>query len=68
MLRLMRLELVKFKLWPTIRGAFITICIVSIFIPLIIFDGELDSYESAFQWSTDRTLCIRSCNWLSFLS
>lgn len=50
MLRLMRLELIKFKLWSIIRAAFIAICIVSIFIPLIIFDGELDSYESAFQF------------------
>ncbi|PFR27949.1 ABC transporter permease [Bacillus cereus] len=50
MLRLMRLELIKFKVWPIIRSAFIAICIVSIFIPLIIFDGELDSYKSAFQF------------------
>ncbi|WP_254610001.1 MULTISPECIES: hypothetical protein [unclassified Bacillus (in: firmicutes)] len=35
---------------PTIRGALIAICIVSIFIPVIIFDGELDSYDSAFQF------------------
>ncbi|MBO1580790.1 ABC transporter permease [Bacillus sp. XF8] len=50
MLNLMRLELMKFKLWPTIRGALIAIFIVSIFIPVIIFDGELDSYDSAFQF------------------
>ncbi|WP_410983488.1 ABC transporter permease [Bacillus cereus] len=50
MLNLMRLELMKFKLWPTIRGALIAIFIVSIFIPVIIFDGELDSYASAFQF------------------
>ncbi|MDZ5605872.1 ABC transporter permease [Bacillus pseudomycoides] len=50
MLNLMRLEFMKFKIWSVIRGALIAILIVSIFIPLIIFDGELDSYDSAFQF------------------
>ncbi|WP_237741358.1 hypothetical protein [Bacillus bingmayongensis] len=31
----------KFKIWSVIRGALIAILIVSIFIPLIIFDGNL---------------------------
>ncbi|MEN1935071.1 ABC transporter permease [Paenibacillus sp. 102] len=49
MLNLMRLELMKFKLWPTIRGALIAIFIISIFISLIMFDGEVNSYDSVFQ-------------------
>ncbi|MEK4939528.1 ABC transporter permease [Bacillus pseudomycoides] len=49
MLNLMRLELMKFKLWPVIRGAFLATFIISILISLIMFDGEVNSYDSAFQ-------------------
>ncbi|PDX98544.1 ABC transporter permease [Bacillus pseudomycoides] len=38
MLNLMGLELMKFKLWPVIRGALIAICILSICISLILWD------------------------------
>ncbi|WP_459499207.1 ABC transporter permease [Bacillus sp. C1] len=39
----------KFKFWPIVRSALITIFVVSIFIPVIVFDGELDSYINLFQ-------------------
>ena len=49
MLNLMRLELMKFKLWPVIRGALIAICILSICIPLILWDeAGVNGYNQTF--------------------
>ncbi|PEY34311.1 ABC transporter permease [Bacillus cereus] len=50
MLNLMRLELMKFKMGSVIKGAFIAIFIAAIFLPLIMFDGEMNSYAIAFQF------------------
>ncbi|PEP65716.1 ABC transporter permease [Bacillus pseudomycoides] len=45
----MRLELMKFKLWPVIRGALIAICILSICIPLILWDeAGVNGYNQTF--------------------
>lgn len=49
MLNLMRLELMKFKLWPIIRGALIAICVFSLFFILLMFDGELTNYNEVFR-------------------
>lgn len=49
MLNLMRLELMKFKLWPVIRGALIAICILSICILLILWDeAGVNGYNQTF--------------------
>ncbi|WP_170958203.1 MULTISPECIES: ABC transporter permease [Bacillus] len=49
MLNLMRLELMKFKVWPVIRGALIAICILSICIPLILWDeAGVNGYNQTF--------------------
>lgn len=49
MLNLIRLELIKFKLWPVIRGALIAICILSICIPLILWDeAGVNGYNQTF--------------------
>ncbi|KEK26443.1 ABC transporter permease [Bacillus gaemokensis] len=50
MLNLMRLELIKFKLVPVIRGALLAILIASIFLTLLMFEGEMNSYAVAFQF------------------
>ncbi|MDM5190223.1 ABC transporter permease [Bacillus sp. DX4.1] len=50
MLNLMRLELMKCKIGPVIRGALLAIFIASIFLILIMFDGEINSYAIAFQF------------------
>ncbi|WP_242219823.1 ABC transporter permease [Bacillus cereus group sp. BfR-BA-01380] len=49
MLNLIRLELVKFKLWPVIKGAFIALLVMLGFVTLIMFDGEFKSYDDAFR-------------------
>ncbi|PEE41605.1 ABC transporter permease [Bacillus pseudomycoides] len=49
MLNLIRLELMKFKLWPVIKSALIAICILSICILLILWDGAgVNGYNQAF--------------------
>ena len=50
MFNLMRLELMKFKMWPVIRGALIAICVLSIFIPLILWDDKvgMNGYNQVF--------------------
>ncbi|MGG2095198.1 ABC transporter permease [Bacillus sp. S13(2024)] len=50
MLNLIRLELVKFKLWPVIKGAFIALLIMLGFVTLIMLDGEFKSYDDAFRF------------------
>ncbi|MEI4800039.1 ABC transporter permease [Bacillus sp. NPDC077411] len=50
MLNLIRLELVKFKLWPVIKGAFIALLIALGFVTLIMLDGEFKSYDDAFRF------------------
>ncbi|WP_243765163.1 hypothetical protein [Bacillus arachidis] len=50
MLNLMRLELMKFNMGSVIKGALIAIFIAAIFLPLIMFDGEMNSYAIAFQF------------------
>ncbi|EMA6342731.1 ABC transporter permease [Bacillus cytotoxicus] len=50
MLNLMRLELIKFKLWPIIRGALIAICVFSLFVILLMFDGEFTHYDEVFRF------------------
>ncbi|WP_314110231.1 ABC transporter permease [Bacillus pseudomycoides] len=45
----MRLELMKFKMAPIMRGALIAICILSICIPLILWDeAGVNGYNQAF--------------------
>ncbi|PDY45721.1 ABC transporter permease [Bacillus pseudomycoides] len=49
MLNLIRLELMKFKLWPVIKSALIAICILSICITLILWDeAGVNGYNQAF--------------------
>ncbi|MGG2018237.1 ABC transporter permease [Bacillus sp. S10(2024)] len=50
MLNLIRLELVKFKLWPVIKGAFIALLVMLGFVTLIMLDGEFKSYDDAFRF------------------
>ncbi|MFY0125825.1 hypothetical protein ACRS6Y_07405 [Bacillus cytotoxicus] len=50
MLHLMRFELIKFKLWPIIRGAFIAICDFSLLVILLMFDGEFTHYDEVFRF------------------
>lgn len=50
MLNLIRLELVKFKLWPVMKGAFIAIFVISGVIALAMFDGEFKSYDEVFRF------------------
>ncbi|SFJ28145.1 MULTISPECIES: ABC transporter permease [unclassified Bacillus (in: firmicutes)] len=50
MLNLMRLELMKFKLWPVMKGSFIAILVISGVIALAMLDGEFKSYDEVFRY------------------
>ncbi|MCM3737364.1 ABC transporter permease [Bacillus cytotoxicus] len=50
MLNLIRLELVKFKLWPMIRGSFIALLVMLGIVTLIMLDGEFKGYDEVFRF------------------